>query len=382
MTVYAQPVHSYSDTTPHIRVISNIIQLIDPVDTPVLDVLGGLDRARDLFRVKLNGTKIELLEDEYEPLELAGGVASGWAVDPAALTFTATAQGAIAVQDGSVLLVEAEYVVVKSVNLSTNVVTVYARDYGGTNATHANGTAFSIVGMARLTGDDADFGPIVDIVAPFNHTSIFQKAIQVSGTLQAIDQYGIPDEFDYQANKVIPEKLRLVERMVFHGIRSAGSASAPRSAGGLNTFITTNVTAVGGAITKAVVDTLATDIHMEGGAPDLLIVNPRIGRRLKDLVDSSTFVRLDYSNTQVGMAPIVRVSTQYGDLRLVMSRWCPLARAYMLQSNKVGLYTLRPFASKRLAVIGDSVRGEVVAELSLLLANENAHGQLTGLTDA
>ena len=40
----------------------------------------------------------------------------------------------------------------------------------------------TLSGMARLEGDDADYGPITDISAPYNYTSIFQKAIKVSGT--------------------------------------------------------------------------------------------------------------------------------------------------------------------------------------------------------
>ena len=88
------------------------------------------------------------------------------------------------------------------------------------------------------------------------YTSIFQKAVQVSGTQQVISQYGIEDEFLYQANKAVPHLLRLVERAAFHGVRAAGSAASPRSMGGLGTFITANTLDAGGAITKAAVDLL------------------------------------------------------------------------------------------------------------------------------
>ena len=97
-------------------------------------------------------------------------------------------------------------------------------------------------------------------------------------------------------------------------------------------------------------------------------------------IDSSSFVRVDQENTQFGMAMITRVATQYGMLRLVESRWCPTSTAYMLDSRKVGFYTLRPFFTKRLAVTGDSVKGEVVGEFSLLVANDKAHGYISGIT--
>jgi hypothetical protein len=283
-------------------------------------------------------------------------------------------------QDGHVILIDAEYMVVKSANTQTNEIEVYSRSYGGANATHAADALIQIVGMARLEGDDADFGAIVDISAPFNYTSIFQKAVQVSGTQQVITQYGIDDEFLYQANKAVPHLLRLVERAAFHGVRSAGSASAPRSMGGLGSFITDNTLDAGGAIDKAAVDLLMEEVFMDGGHPDLLVMNPRVANQLRALLDNSSFVRISQDENKVGLAAIERVITQYGQLELVMDRWCPTTTAYVLDSGKLGFYTLRSFEVKELARSGDSLKGEVVGEFSLLIANEKAHGKITGIT--
>jgi hypothetical protein len=234
--------------------------------------------------------------------------------------------------------------------------------------------------MARLEGDDADYGPVVDVTAPYNYTSIFQKAIKVSGTLQAISQHGIDDEFMYQANKAVPHLLRLVERMAFYGERVQGSASAPRSAGSLGIFITDNTVAAGGAIAKSHVDSLMEEIIMDGGYPDLLVMNPRVANDLRNLLDSSSFVRVSQDENKLGVDAIERVMTQYGELELVMDRWCPTDTAFVLQSSKVGFYTLRGFESYELARSGDSLKGEVVGEFSLLLANDKAHGKITGIT--
>lgn len=374
MAVYDQPITSYSDTTAHIRVIADVIKIIDPVDTPLIAALGGLDAARNKFEVRQNGYKVEILEDEYDPLTTTA--AHGSTILTSDTVFT-VADGSI-FQDGHVMKIDDEYMVVKSV--STNDVTVLSRSYGGTNATHTGSVAIEIVGMARLEGDDATYGPIVDITAPYNYTSIFHKAIQVSGTQQVIDQYGIDDEFAYQSAKAVPHLLRLVEKMAFHGVRAAGSATASRSAGGILTYVTDNTVAAGGALAKTDVDNLAEYITIDGGNPDLLVMHPSIANDLRALIDSSSFVRVDQENTMFGMLPITRVATQYGMLRLVESRWCPTSTAYILDSGKVGYYTLRPFASKPLAVTGDSVKGEVVGEFSLLVANDKAHGYISGLT--
>lgn len=375
MTIYDGMKTTFSDATPHARTISDVVQMIDPRDTPLLARL-GLDGVREKFKIQLNGNQIELLEDELDPLETAANNGETIAVDD--LTFGVA--DASVFQDGHVILIDAEYMVVKSADTGANEITVYSRSYGGSNATHAANAVIQIVGMARLEGDDADFGPLVAVSAPFNYTSIFQKAVQVSGTQQAVSQHGIDDEFQYQANKAVPHLLRLVERAAFHGVRAAGSAGSPRSMGGLGTFITANTLDAGGAIAKADVDALMEEIIMDGGYPDLLVMNPRVANDLRSLLDNSSFVRVSQSENKLGLDAIERVVTQYGELELVMDRWCPTHTAYILESGKVGFYTLRGFEAKELARSGDSLKGEVVGELSLLVANNKAHGRITGIT--
>jgi hypothetical protein len=377
MTILDQPKTVYSDATAQARVISDVISMIDPRDTPLLAKF-GLDSAREKFQLSLNGYKIELLEDELDPLDDAIDNAAGW--DNSATTGLAV-DDASKFQDGHILLVGSEKLVVKSADAAANTIEVYARGFGGTSpAAHADDTIIYIVGMARLEGDDADYGPRTDITAPYNYTSIFQKAIKVSGTMHAISQHGIQDEFMYQANKAAPHLLRLVERMAFYGERVEGSATAPRSAGGLDTFITDNTVDAGGAIVKADVDALMEEIILDGGYPDLLVMNPRVANDLRALLDNSSFIRIGQHELQFGMNAIERVVTQYGELELVIDRWCPTGTAYVLQSDKVGFYALRPFSAYELARVGDSIRGEVVGEFSLLLANDKAHGKITGIT--
>jgi hypothetical protein len=376
MAVYDQPKTTYSDTTPQVRVISDAIFMIDPVDTPTLLALGGFDSARGKFQIRQNGYKIEILEDEYDPLTTTANHTTTIATD--AVSFPVA--DASMFQDGHQILVDNEYMVVSAADTSGNTITVYSRAYGGTNSTHASTSAIEIVGMARLEGDDADYGPIVDITAPYNYTSIFQKGVKVSETERVIDQYGFSDAFVYQSNKAVPHLLRLLDKSIFHGIRAAGSASAPRSMGGLGTFVTNNSTNAGGGIVKADVDYVMELVHLDGGNPDLLVINPSIGNDLRNILDTSSFVRVGQDNSQLGMEPITRVSTQYGPLTIVQDRFCPLSKAWILDSRKVGLYQLRPFQMKPLAVTGDSSKGEVVGEFSLLVANDAAHGLIYGIT--
>lgn len=376
-TVYDQIKTSYNDTNIQVRIVSDAIRMIDPVDTPLVVALGGLDAARSKFNVRENGKMVELLEDEYGAT--AGAFAAGGATTLATNATQFTVADASILQPGSVILFGTEYAWVSAVNTTTNVITM-SRTVAGTNDTAASTESFSIVGMARLEGDDADYIGLNEVSTVYNYTGIVHKALKVSGSDEAIDYYGMGSPFAYQAQKAVPELTRLIEQQLFHGYRAAGSASVARNWGGLGTFIGSNTVAAGGAIAKSDVDILMEYIHVDGGMPDLLVVHPSVARDLHDLIDSSSFVRVDQSENKLGLGPLQYVQTQYGNLRLIMDRWCPVANGYILDSKKMGFYTLRPFQWKALAVTGDSKKGEVLGEFSFLAANNEAHGTITGIT--
>ncbi len=376
MSVYDPPKSTYSDTTNAVRVISNVINLIDPVDTPLIAALGGLDAGRNKLKIRGNGTMIEWLEDAYAPMSDVAAQGTTITTNTTILTVT----DASVFKTGHVIQIDAEYMVVSGTDTTNNTLTVYSRSYGGTNATHVTTSTVNIVGMARLEGSTASFDSIVDITAPYNYTQIFSKGLKVTGTEMVLDEYGYGDVWTYQANKGMPEMFRLIEASIFNGIRAAGSATAPRSAGGLLTFITANTIAGGGAIAKTHVDGLAEKILLAGGNPDMLVVHPSIANDLRALLDTSSFVRMTEENNVFGMQAITKVNTQYGSLKLVESRWCPTAKAFMLDSAKVGLYTLRPFGWKPLGRTGDFDAAELVGEVSLAVANDGAHGYIGTLT--
>lgn len=374
-TVYDQQKQTYSDTATQVRIISDVIRMIDPVDTPLIAALGGLDAARSKFQVRQNGKMIELMEDEYAAT--AGAFNNGGEVATDTLSVT-VADGSI-LQPGHVIFFGTEYAWVSAV--SGNDVTI-VRTVGGVNDTATLTEAFSIVGMTRLEGDDADYVGLNAISTTYNYTGIVQKALNVSGTDEAIDYYGMGSPFAYQAAKAVPELLRNIELQLFHGYRAAGNKSGPiaRSWGGLDVFMGSNTTGSVGGITKADIDFVMEACYGDGGQPNLLVCNQAVAQDLKDIIDSSDFVRVDQSETRLGLGPLQTVSGQFGSLQVVMDRWCPVSKVYLLDPRKIGLFTLRPFGWKPLAVTGDSKKGEVLGEFSLLVAHNEAHGTLTGVT--
>jgi hypothetical protein len=110
------------------------------------------------------------------------------------------------------------------------------------------------------------------------------------------------------------------------------------------------------------------------------VCHPSIANDLRALLDSSSFVNLTQENEWFGMMAIQGIRTQYGNLKIVESLWCPTAKAYILDSGRIGLYELRPFQWHPLAKTGDSNKAEVVGEFSLAVGNDKAHGVITGIT--
>ncbi len=373
-----QPVTTYSETSDLIRVISDYIFNVDPMDTPVVARL-GLDSASEKFRLNVSrgagNTKIELIEDTNRPLTTTAN--HGTTITTTTLTIGVT--DASLFNPGDVLLIDSEYLVVADggVNITTNKIIVDSRTYGGTRATHATGATITFVGMARVEGDDADYVGLTSLSYPYNYTSIFQQGVKVTGSEGVIGQYGKPaGELQYQVDKAIPEQTRLIERMLFHGQRRIGTATQARSFGGLPTFVTSNSSSITTTLTKAALDAVAKACFDDGAMLDLLILGTGGANTLHGLIDTSSFVRVDQENTIFGMRPIVRVNTQfYADLVMLTSRHCPAKKAFMLDSAKVGFYTYRPFGEYDVARSGDSKKREVIGEFSLLVANGSlGHG--------
>jgi hypothetical protein len=316
------------------------------------------------------------LEDTYHPLTTT--MNNGTTVSTSTLSFTVT--DASLLQDGHVILVDSEYMVISAVNVTTNTITVDSRAYGGTNATHATGATISIVGMARKEGDDADYVGLTTLSAPYNYTSIFEKALQVTGSQNAMGQYGKPSgEYEYQVEKAVPELSRWMELMFFHGQRRLRTASVSSSMGGVGTYVTSNSSSISTTITKVSIDTVAQAIYDDGGMPDVFIL-PTVGAgNLHTLIDTSSFVNITQENTMFGMRPLVTINTQFFDsLRVLTSRFCPPKKAWMLDSSKIGFFDYRPLFEQTIAITGDSKKSEVIGEYSLLVANGGTgHGFIT-----
>lgn len=372
MAQISSPITTYSDTTLHKRTITDVISLIDPKDTPLLDGIGGLDGASGKFTFVNDGGKVvEWAEDTLFALtdSITETIASN--------TTTLTVNDATVFQEGDIILCGSEKMWCSAVSDATSI--VVTRAFGSsTAASAADNAVLTLIGQGRLEGDDSDDRGFTDRTTNSNYSQIFHHEVKTARTVRQIPQYGVSNEQMYQEEKQIPSLLRLIERNLFYGTRNAGSATTPRTSGGLPVFITNNtVDCTPTAPTQANIEDAAQMAWEDGGmGPWVMPVTGDIYQAVKNLIDSSSFVRVNYDQNSVGLV-VDTVRTPFGDVKLQLNRWARTDLVYLLDVNNIGMKTLYPFTVEPLAKTGDADKTEVVGEFVNCVRLDKSHAVLT-----
>jgi hypothetical protein len=372
MAMFDSPITTYSDTTPQKRVITDVISLIDPSDVPVIMALGGLDGAAGKFRfVNEKSTVCEWLEDTLAPL-------TGTMFASAASTDTtlSVADGSM-FQEGHIILIGSEQLWVSLV--ATDTVTV-TRAFAGTAASCTSTATIAIVGMARLESDESDDIGFTDRYTGSNYTQILHQEVKVSRTHSQIAQYGIADEMEYQAAKVVPSLTRLLEKYFFYSAAAkAGSATTPRAMAGWKVYITNNLVS-GATLAQSQFENAIKAAYADGGnGPWLAVCAPDNLQKIKAFYDNSTYLKVDRTEETLGMV-ITRILTPFGSADLLLDRWAPTTEIPLLDPKHIGFKTFYPFTREPLAKSGDYDKEEVVGEFTLCIRQDKAHAALTAVS--
>ncbi len=382
MAPFDSPITSYSDTTPHKQVITDVISLIDPVDTPLITALGGLDGASGKFRfANWPSTKVEWLEDTH--IAISAAMNESASITSTVTTITIT-DGTL-FEKGHIIQIDSEMLWVSSVDVSNNIVTVTRGTGGSTAATHASTASVLMVGMARLEGADSDAIGFTDRTTGSNVTQIFHQEVKVTRTHSKLSQYGITDELAYQRDKAIPALTRLIERhLLYNKGASAGSATTPRIMGGIQAFVTSNKVSGASLAQSAFENAVLSAYNSGGGGPFIAIVNPANMQKIKNWYDptatsTNVSVSVPIDQREVGMN-VNRINTPFGQVDLVMDRWVPTTIIPILDVKHCGLLTYDPLGWEPLAKTGDYNREQVVGEFTFCLRQEKAHALLTAVS--
>lgn len=365
---------TYSNTLPIKRTVTDRILMKDPYDIILITAL-GLDNEAKFSFINTPGTKYEWLEDSYTPDNDA--VNSSSLTSDSTLTIITVDNGAY-FQPGDVILIDAEYMWVSEV--TSNVLNV-TRDYGGTQATHANNAVVYRVARNRLEGDAPDTSHWQEVATGYNYSAIFQKTIEVSRSDALIPRYGLDNVVSREIDKAMDELMMNLCRAGYHGQRKAGSATTPRGFGGMLELISTNATAKSSAaMARSDIETIISSCWSKGGNPDLMFVGSWAKRKIASFFEG--FVRTERSESMGGIE-IDRVVTPLGiNVAVVQDRQLvPGTDVPVLDSSLAGYLTIDPFFWDELGKTKDTAAyGQVVGEYGFVLADEAKHGKITGIS--
>jgi hypothetical protein len=270
-----------------------------------------------------------------------------------------------------------------------------------TSVTHewqTDSLAAATTANALVEGASASEGTITPTTRLANLTQIVGKTVMVSGTLLASDLAGRKSEMAYQLAKASAEIKRDIETIITanQGQAAGSSGSTARKMGSLLSYIKTNTSKNGTSLTgvdpttlgvstrtdgstRAFTETILKDViakvFASGGTPSALFVSPA----QKQVV--SAFTGLAAQRYQVptsGQATILAgadlYQSDFGVLQIVPNRFMRTRDALVLDPEYAALAYLRPFQTNDIAKVGDADKKQILAELTLEVRNEAAHG--------
>ena len=247
-------------------------------------------------------------------------------------------------------------------------------------------------------GDDASALAVAEPTRRGNYTQISTKAIQTSGTAEAVDFAGRKSTEAYQMAKRAKElKLDMEAMLLTNNGMVAGSSGTARETGSVGAWIQSNlengtaaaVSAFGttpptAGTDKAVVEADIKDLMKKcwdsGASPSVIMVDGALKQKISTLSQSVSELRTsanDKSPAYVVAAVDIYVS-DFGNLQIVPNRHMPAKTCYFLDYEYWDIAYLRPFNTFDLARTGDSMAKQLVVEYGLRARNEAANGAILG----
>lgn len=236
---------------------------------------------------------------------------------------------------------------------------------------------------AQIEGADYTFPTLSATTRVGNYTQIFNKPFQVSNTQDVVSKAGRDKEYAYQMEKKMKELARDIEyALVNNTSATSGTSGAARELKGVLGWISTNNETGSGSGTEALTETMFNDaletISAAGGNPDTVYANGFQKRQISGFTASNT-KNIDASaNRLVNRVDVYE--SDFGILEVIYDRAMATDSIAILEKDKWQIGVLRPVAHNEVPSIGDSRKGVIEGELTLISLNEKASGKVTQLT--
>ena len=251
------------------------------------------------------------------------------------------------------------------------------------------------------TASDATMSPTTRVG---NRCQIAQKTVKISGTLQAVDKAGRKSEKAYQLAKASAEIKRDMETtLLSNQTATNGNSSTARKLGGLQAWLNSNydggTSGVAGDLgttartdgtnrtfTEDILKVVIKEVYASGGNPKVLMVNPAHKQLVSAFagIAAQRFMAPANTPTTIVSAADVYLS-DFGAISIVPNRFMTSTNscnetAFILDPDMAAIAYLRPFQTNELAVTGDNESTQLLAEYTLEVKNQGAHGIIADIT--
>lgn len=255
---------------------------------------------------------------------------------------------------------------------------------------------------AQKEGDDFAYDAVTPTTRLGNYTQISRKTVIVSGSQQAGNNAGRDSEMAYQlakSSKALKKDMELaLTGKVAKAAGAGGSPGTARTLGGMETWLTTNVSRGAGspagsgagngaapvdaatkrALTEALLKTVIQSCYSSGGDPSTVMVGPVNKGKISAFDGRSTARQMIAKDAIQGAAHLY--SSDFGELKIIPSRLSREQSCFVLDPEywKVAYY--RDFKQEEVAKTGDAIKRALLVEYTLISANEAASGIVADCT--
>lgn len=289
---------------------------------------------------------------------------------------------------GTMLKIEAEVVEVTArANATTLTVT-----RGALSTSAVAHTAQPMINLG-YAGEEYGTGPealSTNATQLYNYVQTFEAAVEMSDKEIAQLSSEIGNPFSAQLERVTAFFWKTFAQSVFKGVRGTSTRNSRpvHYMGGIDSFITTNVVNVGGAISTTVIDTsLILPLMEAGGTPDTIVMSPKKFLQISALDTAAVRITKDEN---VGGNPIYKKwqsAASENDLDLIVDMSILDTELYVLDTSKLAIIPLENNGvSGRLALVDGTTVGAsgkrriLRAHYTLVVELEAGHAKAIGLT--
>jgi uncharacterized protein DUF5309 len=251
---------------------------------------------------------------------------------------------------------------------------------------------------AQLEGDDSTTKAVTARVRLGNYTQISTKTVRVSGTQQAVQTAGVPNELANQEMLAGLELRRDVEAQTVgsNQARNAGADATARVSASVLSWIKTN-TSTGGTspsdpsaadgtatrtdgtgtlatFTEQRLKTVLSAIWVQGGKPGIVMTGAFNKQQFSTFTGRAS--PIEDTKAKTITASVSAYESDFGKLKVVANRFQRVRDVLIFEMDKWKIAHLngRSMISMALAKTGDSERRSMLTEYTLVAGNEKASG--------